>query len=1190
MQVLQGRTIYSASDLNNYLECAHLTALELSVLFDGLSRPEPTPTAALIAEKGIAHEADYLRGLRERGAAVTELPTSSERTLAALEADAAATEAAMARGDATIYQGTFFDGTFVGRSDFLIRVERPCAKWGWSYEVVDAKLALATKPYFMLQLCHYSEHLARVQGAAPENMHVVLGNGRRESFRVVEFEAYYRRLKASFLRDAAARNDSYPLPVEHCGICRWSQRCESRRRTDDHLSLVAGMRGDQRARLERSGIATVAALAADGAVRPEGMREHTFERLREQAGLQLEQRLTGRYIYHLLANPDGKLKSTGFHLLPAPSAGDMFFDMEGDPLYEIGTGLEYLFGCWLPNDAEPFRRFWALTRKEEKAAFEAFIDFLVARRIDFPDLHVYHYAPYEKVAIRKLAQRHGTREDEVDVLLRGEVFVDLYAVVRQALMISQESYSIKKFEPFYGLRRETSVRGGDDSILRFEEWLSEGKQAILDDIEAYNRDDCRSTFMLREWLLERRLEAEQLFGIEVPFRQAKQPGELCHAEVVDGCRSCAQRAAKEREALRTTDAQRRLLEGIDAPQNAAELGKMPEAERGRYLLGNLIAYHRREDKPVWWRFFDRCENADDLIEFDRSCLGGLELRADIEPFKVGPRDKNLAYTYRFPEQIFDLGRDTQVYDPASRDPLGTIAEVDDERNLVVIKLNSSWQSKPGDVTALVPQEHVKADKQDAALLRIGEQYLAGGIAARSALADLLFARPPRLAGGRHGGTVQPADADAAAILAVVERLDASVLFIQGPPGTGKSTKASHVIARLLASGKRVGVMSNSHKAIHNLDEMVEEAAASLERPFRGVHKASEANEGSAYASKRGFIECVMKNSDVDAGDYQFVSGNAWLFASEEMTGRLDYLFIDEAGQIALADAVAVAPCARNLVVIGDPLQLAQVSHGLHPFGVGISVLEHLLGDHHTVPQDRGIFLDVTHRLHPSICTFISEAIYDNRLQSGRGNEHQRIGTEPPYGSGLRYVAIAHDGNSRESREEAERVVEIVADLIGRPLVDQEGIERPATPADLIVVTPYNAQRRLIRSLLAQRNLDVPVGTVDKFQGQQAFAVIYSLATSSQADAPRGLDFLFDKNRFNVAVSRARALSIVVCSDKLVESRAGNIEQIGLLGLFCRYVELAAPPKQPERLYFDTKVMTPDEIADAVIQELFPELL
>lgn len=1158
MQIVADRLIYSASDLNNYLDCAYLTTLDLQVAQKTLTRPESSDVAKLISEMGQDHETHYLNALREHGEVVDLAAPDGVRstTIASLEAEAARTEAAMAAGAPVIYQGTFFDGTFLGRSDFLIRVPRPCARWDWSYEVLDTKLAFETKPYFIIQLCHYSEQLERVQGTAPKQMHVLLGSGKRESYDVIDFAAYYRRLKHSFLRDAPAGNGAYPLPVEHCDICPWSKRCEDRRRTDDHLSLVAGMRNDQVDRLGKAGIWTVAALADADAKRPYAMEPRTFERLQLQARLQVEQRRTGRPTYLLLP----PRQWFGFSQMPEADPGDVFFDMEGDPLFELGTGLEYLFGWWTLDDAEGYGRFWALDRDAEKRALEQFVDFIVERRRRHPAAHVYHYANYEVAALRRLAQRHCTREDEVDELLRAEVFVDLYAVVRQSIMISQESYSIKKLEPLYGFERHTDLRRGDDSIVLFEEWRRSQDAGILDAIKDYNRDDCRSTYLLRDWLLQLRLEAEARFDVPIPLRDVKQPKELCHPVIVAGCKSCAERERTEREARQSSATQQALLAGIDAPSNEAALAALPEAVRIRYLMGNLLAYHRREDKPVFWEFFDRCTDADRLIEFDKDCLGGLELRTDVAPFPAKPKERLLSYTYRFPDQLYRLGSG-EIYDPAHyRDGrVGDVVRIDDEAKEIVIKLTGNFTNRPASITALVPRNYVEAGPQKAALARIGSDVLAGRVGMHSALADLLLARPPRLAGHLPGIAVQPAVVDADSILDVVRLLDSSVLFIQGPPGTGKSTKAGQIIARLLRDGKRVGVLSNSHKAIHNLDEKVEEAARALGHPFRGVHKASKQNEGSPYESKIGFIDCVLDNKAVDTGDYQFVSGNAWFFARDEVIEKFDYLFVDEAGQIALADAVSIAPATRNLIFIGDPLQLAQVSQGVHPAGVGVSVLQHMLGDARTIPEDRGIFLNVTHRLHPEICTFISEAIYDGRLVAGQDTVRQRIGAGDDFGAGLRYWPIAHLGNSRESEEETREAVQIVRSLLGAPLVDERGNTRAAKDDDVIIVAPYNAQQQRIRKALDDAGfVDVKVGTVDKFQGQEAFAVVYSMAASSDADVPRGLDFLFDRNRFNVAISRARALSIVLCSDQLVDARARNLDDMRLLSLFCRYVELAAP--------------------------------
>jgi predicted RecB family nuclease len=1164
MQQIEGRFVYAASDLNNFLECEHLTALDRLVALGEKAPPErDDPQAELIARKGDEHEKRYLGTLRDSQSGVTEFLRPQERSFAGFEAAEQETIAAMERGDALIYQATFFDGVFLGHPDFLRRIEVPCERWAWSYEVIDTKLALNTKPYFIIQLCNYSEHLARIQGTMPEYGYIVLGNGEEKRYRLNDYSAYYRHLKQRFLdnlshgevsnRAERVEAQTYPHKCSHCQTCKWSKVCETQRKDDDHLSLVARMRRDQIGKLNGSGVHTVVDLAAvRDEQRPSGLNPQTFEKLRRQATLQVRGRSEGP-IYEILEHAPWE----GFGLLPKPDAGDVFFDMEGDPLYEPARSLEYLFGVYFchpeqmchPEVSKGYLCFWALSRAEEKRAFEQFIDFIMERRRRYPDMHVYHYADYERAALRRLAQMHATREQEVDDLLRGEVLVDLYAVVRQALVISEDSYSIKRLEKFYNFKRETEVRKGDDSIVMFEQWLADPSQRqILEDIERYNEDDCRSTLLLRDWLLERRTEAIAQFGTEIPFHERKL---LCHVEPVETCRKCADRAKAEREAAATTDLQRTLMEGVLAPQTEEEYALMTEDHRARYLLANLLAYHRREEKPVWWAFFDRCENVDTLLEFDKDAIAGLQFCDDVEPVK---EQRSWLYTYTFPDQHYKLCAGDKGHDPGTAKLAGTIFAVDDDANRLTLK--STWSVEEArKIRALIPEGPRDTDEQKSSLIRIAEAYLAGTIA--PATLDLLLARDPRCHPEVSKRNIQPDIVTPAAVTAVASALDNSYLFIQGPPGTGKTWTGSQVICDLLAAHKRVGVVSRGHKAMHHLLHKVEACALKRGLSFRGLYKYTKGTD-SEYVSEltQPFITSTLKNEPFEDEEYHLAAGTSWLFSREGLTDRFDYLFVEEAGQVSLADAIAVSAAAKNVVLLGDPLQLAQVSQGTHPLHAGASVLEHLLGHAQTVPEHRGIFLNVSYRMHPDICGFISEMMYGGRLGAGDKTLRQNIQTPGLSGVGLRYMAIAHEGNSRESIEEAQRIAAEVALLLDGTVTDEEGATRPMHPDDIIIVTPYNAQRRLITSLLREAAIDVRVGTVDKFQGQEAFVVFYSMATSSGADIPRDIRFLFDPNRFNVAVSRARAATVVTCSPRLLDAPCTSSDQMALVNLLCRYIECA----------------------------------
>jgi len=811
--------------------------------------------------------------------------------------------------------------------------------------------------------------------------------------------------------------------------------------------------------------------------------------------------------------------------------------MEGDPFFE--DGLEYLFGVtWIDAGEPRFRAFWATNRAEEKRAFEEFIDFVMERLDRSPDLHVYHYASYERTALKRLMGLHATREEEIDNLLRSEVLVDLYAVVRQGLRISQPNYSIKKVEAFYMQERDTEVAEGGDSIVAFEEFLETGNRSLLEAIERYNDDDCRSTWLLRDWLLKRRAEAIESFGQEIPWRPGPEPW----APDPDD--------AAELDELRSA-----LIAGV--PEEPAE---RHGDEHARWLLGQLLDYHRREAKPAWWAYFERLEaDEEQLVELDTEALGGLT-DAGIAPRPLPPPARSTIYALRFPVQEHRV-RPGGYVDPETEKGVDVVRVHDAER-LVEIQRATA---RGGDALprALIPGGPYDTRVQRAALRRLASDVLDRGLEADgryAALRAIVRRDPPRSAARPAGGTLQHGAFDLDVAKQLAAGLDESSLFVQGPPGSGKTYSGAHLICHLLSQGARVGVASSSHAAIHNLLSEVESFAG--EDPgWRGIKKHTGTPE-SHFRSARE--EPLIDNSaDIDdfaGGGCRLVAGTAWLFARPELDTTLDYLFVDEAGQLSLADALAIGTSARNLVLLGDPLQLAQVSQAVHPPGAGASVLEHLLGEHATIPPDRGLFIDETRRMHPDVCRFISEAIYEGRLESFADCARQRLDARGELtGTGVRYVPVEHEGNTRQSAEEAREVARCVEELLGADYTTAEGEVRSLVAEDIMVVAPYNAQVRCLGEHLPD---GVRVGTVDKFQGQEAAVAFFSMATSSGMELPRNLEFLFSRNRLNVAVSRARCLAILVCSPELLHVRCRSDDQMRLVNALCLLVEMAAEQEGP----------------------------
>ena len=1067
MQLRDDRLNLSPSDVTAYLACEHLTSLSLRAARGELEKPTVEDEQRdLVFRKGLEHERAYLESLRAAGRTVVEIDVDDLDWEAAEQR----TREAIDAGPDIIYQAVFAHDGWRGVADFLLRREDGV------YEALDTKLARTAKPAYILQLLYYDEQLERIQGPAdpPRRIHVLLGNLDRQSFEPREFAAYYRRVRSrlrAFVDDPPATD---PYPVDHCPMCDFKPLCDAWWDEVDHLSRVAGLYRAQIEKLAAANITTLAALGRAPAEPAPDLSPETWTKLREQAALQLARRETGEDAYKLLPLQ----AEAGFALLPEPSPGDLFFDFEGNPFWDKDGSLEYLWGMLDLDGA--FTPLHAHDHETERQAFETFVDLVHARLREHPDLHVYHYAAYEITALRRLMGRYGTREAELDDLLRRGVFVDLLKVVRNGLRASRPGYGLKELEAFLDFERQAEVKDGGSSIVIFERWMQTGDQALLDQIDAYNREDCIATRLLRDWLLELKAEAIAQFGPIPPPEPPEPPRE--------------QRPEKEeRAALRTE-----LLEA------------------GHELAGELLAYHDRERKPVWWAFFDRMEQTAEELLDDPEAISGLEQVGEREQVK-----KSWAYTLVFPPQEHKLGAGQQTADRATGRSPGEILELDRDARRLVLKRGPKIDAQPLP-EAIIPKSAYSTPNQEDALTRLGRSLLAGDRrypALESVLRREPFDRP-----------VQTTDLDE--MKALVRSLDGRHLVIQGPPGSGKTWTSGRLIADLIAQGMRVGVASTSHKAIHNLLAAVEEAAAELGLPFSGKKKASEGNRESFYAGT--VVENVTDNADCADGD--LAAGTAWLFSDAQHDGALDYLFVDEAGQVSLADALAMGTSARNLVLVGDPQQLDQVIQGTHPGGSEASVLKHLLGEHETVPPDRGLFLERTYRLHPDVCGYISEEFYEGRLEPAPVAASRTT----PLGTGLRFVPVEHEGRKTESPEEVEAVRRVVGEL------------RAAGVTDVVVVAPYNVQVNALAEVLP----GVRVGTVDKFQGQEADAVVYSMASSTGADVPRGLEFLLSRNRLNVAVSRARCLAYLVASPKLLEVNARSIAQMKLANALCRFVELA----------------------------------
>jgi len=1104
MQHLNDQFLFSPSDLGSFLACEHLTQLELAVALREGRRPSyENAYAELLRRKGQEHEKAFLDTLRTAGRTVIEVHLGATRDF---EAGTRRTADAMRAGTDYIYQAVFFSSGWRGIADFLERVDRPSVLGDWSYQVLDTKLARHPRPEHALQLSFYSQAVEEIQQVAPDLAYIVLGTRERVPIRLADVTAYYRRVRQRFGAVVTARPETGPYPCHHCAFCDFRALCDDRLEREDHVVRVAGIYRDQVKRLFASGINTLTALAEalPGTSVPK-MAASTFGGLRDQAGLQLIRQRSGTLEWRALAVEPGR----GFATLPPRSPGDVIFDLEGHPFFEPARGLEYLFGLLLLDGAEPrYQAFWAHDREGEGKAFEALVDLIHARLDRYPDLHVYHFSGSEPSTLKRLMAEHVTREMEVDDLLRRRVFVDLHAIVRRALRAGVPSYSLKDLEALFGFTRAAAVKSGTQAILTYERWLHQHSQPLLDEIAAYNLEDCRATLGLLEWL-------HAVRPADLPW---PDPPEL---------------TAASPETSEGLDARHRLREELVA---SAEPGS------ARWLAGELLEYHRREARPAWWAYFDRLGKSPEELLEDSEAIAYLAVDPSLRP---EPRKKSLLHTLKYPPQDHKLRPGQTVQDPATGRGAGEILAIDDASGTLQLVRGPRFASLalPTEIIAGGPLED---RTQRAAVLRVAESIRADD-GQYPALRAILARERPRIRGLAVGGRVQTTDL--AEMKAHALGLNGSYLFLQGPPGTGKTWTGARIVAHLLAAGQRVGIAAQSHKAIHNLLSEIERVAQDTGVRFKGLKKSSAGNPESEF--KGDYVRSEADNSafaNAPAG-VQLFAGTAWLFSRPELDSTLDYLVIDEAGQVSLADALAMGTAARNLILLGDPLQLAQVSQGVHPLGSGASVLEHLLGDAPTIPEDHGIFLERSFRMHPDVSAFISEIVYAGRLHSDESATRRTTS----FGTGIRFEPVDHEGNKSSSDEEVAQVAASIAALRSGTFTDADGVTRLLRHDDFMVVAPYNAQVLRLRTALPA---GVRVGTVDKFQGQEAPVVFFSMATSSGEDVPRSLSFLFSRNRLNVAISRAQCLAVLVCSPRLLEARCQSIEEMQLVNALCRLVEFA----------------------------------
>lgn len=1221
-QLEQGdiRVMTSASDLTAASDCefAFLRRVDERLGREVTVPPKDDPMLRRAAELGDDHEARVLsRYLNEFGqgnpgvpGGVVETRESDSRDAQTLRAAELETVTALQGGAEVVFQATFFDPVqrpaegdvpaigFVGFADFLRRTETG------HYEVQDTKLARRAKVTALMQLAAYAEQLRRLGIPVAPEVSLILGDETTSRHHLSDIEPVFRARRErlhTILLDrvqqfgaGGERSSAAPIAWNAAGVvaCGRCEVCDPEVQAHRDLLLVAGLRLTQRARLVAAGITTIDALAAahpqtaGGSVSVEGIAQATLERLSLQALLQTQARDGA-------PPPIEVIDVAALAMIPKPSPGDLFFDFEGDPLFrepgDAGSarwGIDYLFG--MVDTDRQFTALWAHDLDEERVALERFLEMVAERRAAYPDMHIYHYAPYERTHLLSIAARHGVCEAEVDQLLREHVLVDLYPIVRAALRVGSRSYSIKKLEPLYmgdEHRDADGVLDGAESVTEFAE-ASALRRSDSDDeqreaerrlaaIAAYNEYDCVSTLQLRDWL--RGLATER--GI-APHSSG----------LPDLAESTDPENGESRFRLSPVAARLSAL--------AAELDDAQTAHAVA-LAASAVDYHEREQKSFWWEHYARLVNpiddwagTRDVMVIDAGLSPRSELWIDPTGRQTRARRTIVLRGELAPGSTLKVGDDAFAvyeYPPPFPVPGGApgargarkvrIVDRDDD-TITIEELRDpglpEWRELP---VALTPGPPPSAGAQKIAIEEWGASLAASleqGAPFVDPVFDLMRRQPPRFSDGeamtvpvhRVRGVGEQSEPDViAAVTESVRRLDRSALAVQGPPGTGKTYLASHVIRELVTRhGWQIGVVGQSHKVVENVLEGVVGAGLAAEQVAKVPQRGKPGVDAPTFTVlPYGGHDRFLRQHRA-AGRGAVVGGTAWDFAHPARFPRrsLDLLVIDEAGQFSLAPTIAAGVSAQRLLLLGDPQQLPQVSQGSHPEPVDASALGHLLGEHDTIPEELGYFLADTRRLRSELAAVVSELSYEQRLRAHPSASLREVRGVGP--AGLTWHPVAHRGNSTRSPEEAAIVVELAQRALRGQLVLHGDVAddgetptvRPLTSDDIIIVAAYNAQVECVSEALGEAGLGgIRVGTVDKFQGQEAVIAIVSLAASSGEDVPRGLEFLLMRNRLNVAISRAQWSAHLVSSDRLGDSLPSSDVAVAALSGYLRLTELGA---------------------------------
>ncbi len=1131
-------------------------------------RPEDTELDKQLFIDGLRHEKVLIKKLKKKGFRIAELNGKQN------EFDYKATKQAMSDGYDFIWQASLTNEEMRGSADLLKKIQGSSPFGNWSYQPIECKLSSKTKTTFLVQACAYCDLLSPLLKKRPKQFELYLGGGKFKEFETDKFWYWYQLLRERY-RDFQNSFNPNNVPIDAPGDHgSWAAFIQERLEASRDLVTVAKMRQTQRLKLKEAGIHTIDDLAGlKEGIKIQGLRQEVLNDLKEQAKLQVKPKGPDDKPNYLLKKI---IEGKGLTILPKQNQGDIWFDLEGvqDPV--LGTQLEYLIGLCYRNESDDsiiYKAWWAHSPSEEKQAFENWVQWVENRLKRYPDLKIYHYGSYEKTAIRRLAQQYSTKEIIIDRWLRYSLLVDLLPIVTGSIVLGEDSYSIKKVEKLYMENRDADVKTAGDSVVAYRNWSDSGEPKIpgilptgspqLKIIEDYNREDCESTKLLHDWLLNLRKNK----GLP-EYSLASQVKEE-NVEIINPLEHLSHKLLDELpekcKTLNLSD-----LNGDSIRINHNKNRGM--SWRAQLLLAHLLPFHHRESKVLWWNYFDRKDiassNSDELLEDGEVIEGAIWQKSE-------PR-KSARTGADFHLFKFDPSQDLKLYssqDGVSRLTLEIAStglkvdavEVDDERGEVTLKY--PWSKKEirikegasegipkGPCTLIKVPYDIAKPLRDRLQIQ-ADSWINGTRKLPNAIHQLLENKPVKGLKELNKNMQEDPEIIPKLLADFLDKEFETVIALQGPPGTGKSSVTAKFISELIKLDKKIAISSNSNQAINNLLLKVKNICEEEGLNTQIIKSTSKKEEQQLTNHGIDLVPSALLTLNEN-----IIGGTTWVFSREELNNVFDVLVIDEAGQMSLANLLVMGGCAKSILLVGDQQQLSQPTKAHHPGDAGKSCLEYLMQGANVVPENKGIFLNTSWRMEPSITSVVSELFYDKRLMGNPSNKNNAIHWGHPClrGSGYQFPnqgivfeAIEHSGCSVKSIEEIDLIEKIIESLLGGSYQYAQFNENRTggiSPNDILVTAPYNVQVSKLEQRLEGK---ARVGTVDRFQGQEAPIAIHSLTSSSGDDAPRGIEFLLEPNRLNVAISRAQCLSIIIGCPRLAMGLINTVDEAEKVNRLCR---------------------------------------